>query len=78
MSRAPIKPLVHWAITKGYSLRFSLRTPARVAGTMTTPAGEVAFVYDPAARLITLDGVSVSQPATTIAINEYGWEENAP
>ncbi len=78
MSRAPIKPLVHWAIAKGYSLRFSVRTPTHVAGAMTTPSGEIPFAYDPVARLITLGGVSVSQPATTIAINEYGWEENAP
>ena len=82
MSRANVKPLVHWAIGKGYALRFNERSAAHVAGIITTPAGTRAFAYDPIARLITLDGVSVSpvaaEPAITIAINEYGWEVNAP
>ena len=82
MSLANVKPLVHWAIGKGYALRFSERSAAHVTGVITTPAGARAFAYDPIARLITLDGVSVSpvvvEPATTIAINEYGWEVNAP
>ncbi len=78
MSRANIKPLVHWAIAKGYTLRFGERTPERVTGALTTPAGERAFSYETAVRLITLDAISSSQPAATIAINEYGWEENAP
>lgn len=50
-----------------------------VAGIITTPAGVRAFTYDPAARLITLDGIPAAQSAalsaTAIAINEYGWEE---
>lgn len=78
MSRANVKPLIHWAISKGYTLRFGERNPDRVSGIITTPTGAIAFAYDPVARLITLDGVSVTQPATiTIAINEYGWEEHA-
>lgn len=78
MSRANVKPLIHWAIGKSYTLRFGERSPGRVSGILTTPTGEVAFAYDPLARLITLDGVSVTKPSiTTIAINEYGWEEHA-
>jgi hypothetical protein len=65
--RANVKPLVHWAIYKGYTLRFHTRTPARVTGRLTRPEGPVDFVYEPATRRIHLsDGV--------VQINEYGWE----
>ncbi len=79
MSRANIKPLIHWAIAKSYSIRFGERSSERVIGVVTTPEGEMPFDYDPVARIITLNGGSVAQPSTTcIAINEYGWEEKKP
>ena len=41
--RANVKPLTHWIIYKGYTVRFATRTPAEVTGTLTTPAGPVDF-----------------------------------
>ena len=84
MSRANVKPLIHWAIARGYTMRFGERTPTRVSGVVTTSAGEMSFLYDPVSRIITLGGDSAAQPsaaqpsATHIAINEYGWEEKNP
>lgn len=62
-----VKPLTHWVIYKGYKVRFTERTPTRVAGVLTTAAGEVTFLYDPVAKVVTL-------PAARVAINDYGWE----
>jgi hypothetical protein len=75
--RANVKPLVHWAIARGYTVRFGERTPNRVTGSMSTPNGPVAFAYDPIARLITLEDGAAVTTAATIAINEYGWEEKS-
>jgi hypothetical protein len=67
-TRANVKPLTHWAIAKGYTLRFSQRDPAQVRGVCTTPEGPLLFVYDPTARTLTLEG------APPITLTEYGWE----
>lgn len=66
-----VKPLMHWLIYRRYSVRISQRTPAQVQGVMTTPDGPIAFRYDPAAQVVHL-------PDRQIAINEYGWEIDAP
>lgn len=66
---AYVKPFTRWVIARGYTVRFRDRTPTAVSGTLTTPAGPVAFVYHPAQRTITL-------PNETLRINEYGWESN--
>lgn len=66
--RASIKPLTHWVIYKGYTVRFTERSAAAVAGWLTVPGGaQIAFTYDPAARVVTV-------PGRQITINEYGWE----
>jgi hypothetical protein len=66
--RANVKPLTHWVIYKGYSMRVTVRSPAAVAGWLTLPNGEqLAFRYDPAARVVAL-------PGRRITINDYGWE----
>ena len=66
--RANVKPLTHWVIYKGYSVRFTARSPAAVAGWLTLPSGaQLAFRYDPAARVVAL-------PGRRITINDYGWE----
>jgi hypothetical protein len=66
-ARANVKPLTHWVIYKGYTVRFTARTPQHVAGVLTTPEGQVAFRYDPAARIVSL-------PGATLHINDHGWE----
>jgi hypothetical protein len=66
-TRANVKPLMHWLIYRGYTVRISKRTPSEVEGVMTTPDGPIQFRYEPTAQLIHL-------PEQTIAINEYGWE----
>ncbi len=67
MLRADVKPLTHWLIYKGYSVRFSQRRPDLVQGVITTPQGELPFDYAPQAMIIRL-------PERTIVINQYGWE----
>ena len=53
--RANVKPLVHWAIYKGYTLRYQSRTPQCVRGVLTRPDGAVPFRYDPVARILRID-----------------------
>ena len=65
--RANVKPLTHWIIYKGYTVRFRKRTAESVLGTLTTPAGPIDFEYIAGERVIRL-------PNETIQINEYGWE----
>lgn len=65
--RADVKPLTHWAIYKGYLVRFTARGEAEVRGVLTTAQGPVDFVYNPATRTIRL-------PDNILTINEYGWE----
>jgi hypothetical protein len=66
--RANVKPLTHWVIYKGYTVRFASRSPATVSGWLTLPDGaQLAFQYDPAARVVLL-------PDRRITINDYGWE----
>ncbi|MEZ4861824.1 MAG: hypothetical protein R3C14_10965 [Caldilineaceae bacterium] len=65
--RVNVKPLTHWVITKGYTIRFHQRTPRQVTGVLNTPAGAVDFTYDPVALVVSL-------PDEQITINEYGWE----
>ena len=68
MMRVDVKPLTHWIIYKGYTVRFTARTPERVAGLLTVVDGEqLAFHYDPVARVVHL-------PGRQITINDYGWE----
>ncbi|MCE7988944.1 MAG: hypothetical protein DYG89_47930 [Caldilinea sp. CFX5] len=62
-----VKPLTHWVIYKGYKVRFKERSPARVTGVLTTPTGEVEFVYEPTGKVVTL-------PDMRVTINDYGWE----
>jgi hypothetical protein len=65
---ANVKPLTHWAIYKGYKLRFRSRTPARVTGVLTDGNGvELAFAYLPAERIVVL-------PGEEVRINDFGWE----
>lgn len=65
--RANVKPLTHWIIYKGYTVRFSKRTPAQVTGTLTTPEGSVEFSYAP-------DSMRIEMADRTVLINEHGWE----
>ncbi|MCB0043812.1 MAG: hypothetical protein H6642_16445 [Caldilineaceae bacterium] len=65
--RANVKPLTHWLIYRGYSVRFHARNRDRVTGVITTPDGTADFVYDPANLVVTL-------PDERIRINEHGWE----
>lgn len=63
-----VKPLTHWAIYKGYRLRFQSRTPERVTGIVTNSTGVVRnFIYLPEDRMVQL-------PDEHIQINDYGWE----
>jgi len=65
--RADVKPLTHWLIYRGYSVRFGRRSAELVQGVITTPGGDVPFDYAPQTMTIHL-------PDRTIAINQYGWE----
>ncbi len=65
--RANVKPLTHWLIYKGYTVRFTHRAADEVAGVLTTPEGSVNFTYTPATRTVTL-------PERVVRLNEYGWE----
>lgn len=65
--RANVKPLTHWLIYRGFSVRFRQREPCSVQGVITTPEGELDFDYDPGAMTIRL-------PDKVITINQYGWE----
>ena len=68
MTRIDVKPLTHWAIYKGYTLRFRRRTPQRVDGVLTDAAGiERAFVYAP-------DTLVLELPGERVRLNAYGWE----
>ncbi len=63
-----VKPLTHWIIYKGYTVRFTQRSQEQVTGWLTDPGGaQAAFRYDPAARVVTL-------PDRQVTINDYGWE----
>ncbi len=65
--RANVKPLTHWIIYRGYSVRFKTRTPQRVTGMLTTPDGPVEFAYEPGSMAVHLRD-------ERITINEHGWE----
>jgi hypothetical protein len=67
--RVDLKPVTRWIFARGYTVRFAERTPERVRGVLTTPAGEVTFVYDPRRRIVEL-------PGERVMIDEYGWEIN--
>jgi hypothetical protein len=62
-----IKPLMHWIIYKGYTVRFIRRQPHEVAGLLTTPEGQVFFRYETEPKRIHL-------PDTVVDINQHGWE----
>jgi hypothetical protein len=65
---ANVKPLTHWAIYKGYRLRFRSRATERVTGVLTNAEGvEIAFDYLPAERIVQL-------PEEEVHINDFGWE----
>jgi hypothetical protein len=65
---ANVKPLTHWAIYKGYRLRFRSRATERVSGVLTNAEGvEIAFDYLPAERIVQL-------PEEEVHINDFGWE----
>ena len=64
---ASCKPLVHWAIYKGYKVRYTHRSPSQINGVLTTEDGEVDFEFDP-------DALCISLPAGQITINQHGWE----
>lgn len=70
--RADVKPLTHWAIYKGYTLRFRRRDPESVEGVVSTAEGALPFAYSPRTRTLRL------QPGTDderlLQLNEYGWE----
>ena len=70
-SRVNVKPLMHWVIYKGYTVRITARQVDGVQGILTTPTGPVDFRYDAAAQIVHL-------PAAAVAINAYGWELDAP
>lgn len=67
ISRVNVKPLMHWLIYHGYTVRITTRAPHRVEGLLITPDGPVVLSYDPIGRVVTL-------PDATVTINEYGWE----
>ena len=68
MTKIDVKPLTHWAIYRGYKLRFRSRTPEQVTGVLTSAGGaELAFTYAPATLTLQLAGEG-------IRINDYGWE----
>jgi hypothetical protein len=63
-----LKPLAHWAIYKGFKMRFTRRTPVEACGIFTRPDGtEIEFRYDPSAGILELG-------AQRLAIDEHGWE----
>jgi hypothetical protein len=68
--RANVKPLTHWIIYKGYSVRFGRRSSQEVDGILTTESGPLPFRYEPQTRIIHL-------PDQDIRINEHGWELDA-
>lgn len=70
-THANVKPLMHWLIYHKYTVRITQRAPLRVDGILTMSEGPVNFHYDPINRIVHL-------PDQTIAINEYGWEIEAP
>ncbi len=65
--RAVVKPLIHWAIYKGFTVRFTARSAQGAAGVLTTPQGAVPFSYDASRRVVAL-------PDREVTLNEYGWE----
>ncbi|RIK42475.1 MAG: hypothetical protein DCC55_08895 [Chloroflexi bacterium] len=65
--RANVKPFTRWVIARRYTVRFQRRAADAVSGIVTTPAGEIAFLYDPQRRIIQL-------PGEEVVIDEYGWE----
>ncbi len=65
--RADLKPLIHWAVYKNFTVRFTARSPQGAAGVLTTPQGVVTFSYDAARRVIAL-------PDREVTLNEHGWE----
>jgi hypothetical protein len=69
--RVNVKPLMHWLIYRGYTVRITKRAPTTVEGIIITPDGSMTFRYDPAAQVVHL-------PQKVITINEYGWEIDPP
>jgi hypothetical protein len=67
--RANVKPLTHWLIYRGYSVRFKERSLQQVTGVLTTADGPVEFAYDPETMVVHL-------PTERITINQHGWELN--
>jgi hypothetical protein len=68
MKRINVKPLTHWAIYKGYKLRFHSRTPERVDGVLTSAEGvAIDFTYAPATLTLQIGDEGIH-------INDYGWE----
>ena len=66
--RINVKPLTHWIIYKGYTVRFTKRTPQEVTGILRTPENtEIPFAYEPQAMIVWL-------PQMRIVIDEHGWE----
>lgn len=72
MNNSGVKPLVRWAMAKGYLLRFSQRGPGEARGIVTTQDAERTFRYDPDRRVLVLDAPPHIE---TIRLNEYGWQE---
>jgi hypothetical protein len=62
-----VKPLIHWAIYKGYTVRITQRTLANVEGILSTPEGPLTFRFDPQHKLLELSG-------RRLTLNDYGWE----
>ncbi len=68
MAGANVKPLTHWAIYKGCTLRFRSRAAERVTGVLTGADGAgVPFAYAPETLTLHVGG-------EVIRLNEYGWE----
>ena len=65
--RANVKPLTHWLIYRGYTVRFHQRAPRSVQGVITAPDGTFDFEYDP-------ESLTIRLPDAVVTINEYGWE----
>jgi hypothetical protein len=66
---ANVKPLTHWLIQQGFTVRFGRRSPHSVQGIITAPEGQLEFDYDPNTMTIRL-------PEEVVVINQYGWETN--
>jgi hypothetical protein len=65
--RANVKPLTHWLIYHGYTVRFRQREPRSVQGVITAPDGAFDFEYDP-------ESLTIRLTDAVVTINEHGWE----